>query len=120
MDRERTNVTLDGREYVIVPREDYDRLADLAKVANLPALPAPDAQGNYPAVGYAKVSLARKFIRERIEAGLTQRALAKLAGISFEHICRIEGGKHSPSIATITKIDGAIKRTARSRRRPGA
>lgn len=72
-------------------------------------LPQPDAQGNFPAVEYAKASLARKIIRDRVTVGLSQRKLAELAGISFEHLCRIETGKHTPGVATIDKIDRAIK-----------
>ena len=44
---------LDGRDYVILPRADYDRLTGLAKAAELPPLPKTDAHGNYPAVEYA-------------------------------------------------------------------
>jgi predicted transcriptional regulator len=84
----------------------------LAKAADLPALPAPDAAGNYPAVEYARASLARKIIRDRVAAALTQRELAKRAGISFEHLCRIETGKHTPSVPTIDKIDRALKKAA--------
>ena len=90
----------------------YDRLTTLAKAADLPALPAPDAAGNYPAVEYARASLARKIIRDRVAAALTQRELAKRAGISFEHLCRIETGKHTPSVPTIDKIDRALKKAA--------
>ncbi len=82
----------------------------LAKIAELPELPKPDANGNYPAVEYARASLARKIIRDRVAAGLTQRALAKLAGISVEHLCRIETGKHTPSVPMIDKSIGVASR----------
>jgi DNA-binding XRE family transcriptional regulator len=108
-------IVLDGKPYVIVPREEFDKLTILAKAADLPPLPAPDAQGNYPAVEYARASLARKIIRDRVAAGLTQRELAKRAGISFEHLCRVESGKHVPSVPTIDKIDRALKRAMRRR-----
>lgn len=111
---DKANVTLHGRDYVIVPRDEYDRLATLAKAADLPALPKPDAEGNYPAAEYARASLARKIIRGRVDAGLTQRALAKSAGISFEHLCRVEGGKHTPSVATIVRIERALKHAAKA------
>lgn len=107
-------IVLDGKPYVILPRDEYDKLATLAKAAELPPLPAPDAQGNYPAVEYARASLARKIIRDRVAAGLTQRQLAKLAGISFEHLCRVESGKHVPSVPTIDKIDRALKRVGKT------
>ena len=109
MDKDKANLTLGGRDYVIVPREDFDRLTTLAKAADLPDLPERDAEGNYPAAEYARASLARKIIRGRVEAGLTQRALAKLAGMSFEHLCRVEGGRHTPSVAMIVKIEQALK-----------
>lgn len=108
-------IVVDGKPYVLLSRDEYDRLTSLAKTAELPPLPKPDAQGNYPAVEYARASLARKIIRDRVSAGLTQRELAKLAGISFEHLCRIETGKHVPSVPTIDKIDRALKRTAQGK-----
>jgi len=103
-------VHLDGKSYVIIDREEYERLTALAKTANLPALPQPDAEGNYPAVKYARATIARGIIRDRVEAGLTQRELAKRAGVRPETLCRIETGRHTPSVATIEKIDRALKR----------
>jgi DNA-binding XRE family transcriptional regulator len=102
-------ITIEGKNYVLLPREEYERLATLAKAAERHPLPEPDAKGNYPTVEYAAAGLARKIIRDRAEAGLTQRKLAELAGISFENLCRIETGKHVPSVPTIEKIDRAIK-----------
>ncbi|MBI4719092.1 MAG: helix-turn-helix transcriptional regulator [Planctomycetes bacterium] len=106
---------LDGEDYVVLRRAEYERLATLAKAARLPELPAADEHGNYPAVPYARAGLARKLIRDRVNAGLTQRELARLAGIRFETLCRLEAGRHTPSLATMTKIDGALKRAARRR-----
>lgn len=108
---------VDGKPYVLLPRDEYDRLTTLAKAAELPPLPKPDADGNYPAVEYARASLARKIIRERAATGLTQRELAKLAGISFEHLCRIETGKHVPSVPTIDKIDRALRQASKPTRK---
>jgi len=102
------HVELEGRRYVIVPRAEYDRLLGLAKVAEMPPLPAADAEGNYPAVEYARASIARSIVRDRAELGLTQRDLARLAGIRFETLCRIETGKVSPNSATLAKIDRAM------------
>lgn len=67
----------------------------------------------YPA--YARASLARKIIRDRVAVGLTQREPAKLAGISFEHLCRIETGKHTPTIPTIDKLDRVLKQATKDR-----
>jgi DNA-binding XRE family transcriptional regulator len=104
------DIEFDGKPYVILPRDEYDRLTTLAKAANLPPLPEPNANGNYPAVEYARASLARKIIRDRVAAGLSQRQLALRAGVRVETLCRIETGKHTPSVATIDKIDRALRR----------
>ncbi len=103
------HVKLEGRDYVILPRAEFDRLTGLSKAAELPAVPKTDADGNYPAVEYARVSLARNIIRGRAEAGLTQRELAKLAGIRHETLCRIEGGQHTPSVSSVVRIENALK-----------
>lgn len=110
-------IELQGKQYVVVEREEYDRLKTLAKAGDLPPLPQPDEDGNYPAIEYARASLARKIIRDRVEVGLNQREIADLAGIRVETLCRIETGKYSPSISTIEKIDRAI---AKARREQGA
>ena len=102
---------LGGRAYVILDRDEYDRLTTLAKAGELPPLPQPDASGNYPAVEYARTTIARSIIRDRVAAGLTQRELARRAGIRVETLCRIETGRHSPSVATIEKIDRVLKET---------
>ena len=62
-----------------------------------------------PAVGYARVSLARKIIRERKFAGLSQAALARLASIRPETLNRIERGRTTPDTATIAKIERALE-----------
>jgi ribosome-binding protein aMBF1 (putative translation factor) len=111
-------ILLEGKPYVVLPRDEYERLTALAKVAELPPLPDPDAQGNYPAVEYARASLARKIIRDRVAAGLSQRDLAKRAGVRVETLCRIETCKHTPSVPTIDKLDRALKQ-ATGRRQAG-
>jgi len=107
------SILVDGKPYVILPRSEYDQLATLAKAADLPPLPPANEDGHYPAVEYARASLARKIIRDRVAAGLSQRQLAESAGIRVETLCRIETGKHTPSVPTIDKIDRALKQAAR-------
>ena len=43
-------ILLEGKPYVVLPRDEYDRLTTLAKAGELPPIPRPDAEGNYPAV----------------------------------------------------------------------
>jgi predicted transcriptional regulator len=42
--------------------------------------------------------------KRRLEAGLTQNQLAKLAGVSQAHIAKIEGEKVDPRLSTVNKI----------------
>jgi DNA-binding XRE family transcriptional regulator len=111
------SIRLNGKSYVILEREEYERLATLAKAAGLPALPEANAEGHYPAVDYARASIARSIIQDRIKAGLSQRELAKQAGIRVETLCRIETGKHTASVPTIEKIDRVLKRALSSKQR---
>ncbi|MBI3462040.1 MAG: helix-turn-helix transcriptional regulator [Planctomycetes bacterium] len=99
-------LTLKGRPYVLVPQRDYERLTGEPLE---PAMPQLDAQGNYPALEAMRVLLARDIIRDRRKLGLNQRELAKRAGIRVETLCRIETGKHTPSVPVIDKIDRALK-----------
>lgn len=102
-------IHLNGQAFVVVKRDEYDRLTTLAKAAELPPLPKPDADGNYPAIEYARASLARKIVRDRVGAGLTQRELARRAGVRVETLCRIETGKNTPSVPTVAKLDQALQ-----------
>jgi transcriptional regulator with XRE-family HTH domain len=61
-------------------------------------------------VQYARATIARNLIRDRTAAGLTQRQLAKLAGVPVETLCRIETGRRTPSVPTIDKIDRALRK----------
>lgn len=61
----------------------------------LPPLPKPDKQGRFPALEYARVSLARDVIRDRKAAGWTQQELADRAGTRQETISRIESGTYT-------------------------
>ncbi|HYE61860.1 MAG TPA: helix-turn-helix transcriptional regulator [Phycisphaerales bacterium] len=103
---DRANLNLDGREYVVLPREEFERLSALAK---LPPLPRANKRGEVAAVAFGRASLARKIMRTRIDAGLTQKELASKAGIRVETLCRIEAGKHTATPATVQKIERALR-----------
>jgi DNA-binding XRE family transcriptional regulator len=96
-----------GERLVVLKEADYHRLADRAGME--PPFPAADHDGNYPADETLAVIVARKIMRRRRAAGFTQVELAKRAGIRPETLNRIEQGKHSPSVATVEKIDRALK-----------
>jgi ribosome-binding protein aMBF1 (putative translation factor) len=102
---------LAGRRWAIMPEREYRRLAAHAGESEIagPALPERDAQGNYPAVEYARASLARKIIKRRRMAGLSQAELARRAQIRPETLNRIEKGKCTPDTATIAKIERALE-----------
>ncbi len=103
---------LGGKRWAILPEKEYRRLAAQAKAsadADWPELPKSDADGNYPAVEYARASLARRIINRRRRAGLSQAALARRSGIRPETLNRIEKGKTTPAVATIAKIEHALE-----------
>ncbi len=105
-------LTLNGQEFVVVQREDYEQLRAAAGLrdADLPPLPKPDKAGNVPALAYSRVSLARKLIVARKSAGFTQAELAAAAGVRVETINRLENGRNMPDLMTITKIESALGR----------
>jgi DNA-binding XRE family transcriptional regulator len=101
-------VILDGKRFVIMPEADYERLA---------MMPPPDAAGNRPAVAAMRAVLARDIVRDRERVGWSQAELARRAGVRVETLNRIETGKNTPSVATIEKIDNALRAAAKGRRR---
>lgn len=110
-------LSLAGKSYVVLEKDEYERLTTLAKAADLPPLPKRDRNGNYPAIEFGCATIARGIIRDRVNVGLSQKQLAKLAGIRVETLCRIETGRHIPSVPTIEKIDRALKQSSRQGRR---
>jgi DNA-binding XRE family transcriptional regulator len=70
-----------------------------------------------PAIPFARATLARGIIRDRARAGLTQAELAARAGLRTETVCRIERGRHTPSVETIQCLDRALKKALGGGRR---
>lgn len=119
-------MVVDGTLYVLVEVAEFRRLTRqsgnaAADADELPPLPTADAKGNRPAVEYIRVSIARELIQKRQAAGLTQQELAGLAGVRQETLCRLETGKHSPTVRTVEKITKALEfreqRQGRGKRR---
>ena len=116
---------LAGKDFVILERREYERLAGSRSDRRsegsgvigdvpLPAMPAKLPDGNYPALESLRAGLARKLITRRWAAQLSQAELAKRAGIRAETLNRIEKGKITPSVATIDKLDNALTKAERA------
>jgi ribosome-binding protein aMBF1 (putative translation factor) len=101
-------VVLDGKRFVILPEVEYERMA---------MMPVADAAGNRPAVSAMRAVLARDIVRDRERVGWSQAELARRAGVRVETLNRIETGKHTPSVATIEKIDNALRSATKGKRR---
>ena len=109
-------VRRNGKRYALVEPTELrrlERLAAKAQEGELPAWPPADAEGNRPAVAFARVSIARKIMEQRRALGISQQELARLSGLRQETISRLESGKHSPTIRTVDKIDQALQRAER-------
>lgn len=99
-------LTLGGERFVVLPEADFLRLTGEPPE---PELPSVNERGNYPALDTMRALLARDIIRSRRALGWSQAELARRAGLRPETLNRIEQGKHSASVATIDKLDRALK-----------
>lgn len=103
--------TMNGKRVVVLEEREFERLLQRADEWE-PAMPVLDQQGLYPAREAMAVIQARDIIRARRKLGLSQAQLARLAGIRVETLNRIENAKNKPNVATIEKIDRALRRAA--------
>jgi len=101
-------IVLDGKRFVILPEAEYRRIT---------ALPPAESAGNRPAVAAMRAVLSRDIVRDRERVGWTQAELARRAGLRVETLNRIETGKHTPSVASIEKIDAALQTAFRENKR---
>ncbi|HEX4123525.1 MAG TPA: helix-turn-helix domain-containing protein [Tepidisphaeraceae bacterium] len=115
--------TMNGKRFVILLEIEYRRLRERragkgeAEEWGLPALPNKLASGNYPAVEYARAVTARDLIRARRRLGLSQKELAREAGVRAEVLNRIERAKLTASVAVMEKLDAALNRQEAGRGR---
>ena len=104
------SVTMDGRDYVMIPRTEWESIAKrIGDDAPPLRAPPPAADGSY-GIEHVRISLANKVTSQRKAAGLTQAELARRAKVRPETICRLEAGKHMPSARTFDRIDRALQR----------
>jgi len=110
-------VTLDGREYVLIPRKQWEAMSRraVAETREMKA-PPPLPNGSFT-IEHVRISLANKVAARRKTAGLTQAQLAKLARVRIETISRLENGLHMPSARTFDRIERVLNRAAK---RPAA
>jgi len=111
-------ITIEGKRYVILPVEEFDVLQKRAGDApdDLPALPAPDARGNYPAAEYTRALIARNVITDRRRLGWSQAELAKRSGVRVETLNRIEKCRTNADPKTIDKIESTFRNAAKPAR----
>ena len=109
-------MTMNGKRVVVLEEAEFERLLRQADEWE-PVMPERDKRGLYPAREAMAVIQARDIIRARRRLGLSQTELARLAGIRAETLNRIENAKNKPNVATIEKIDRALRRAARKGRR---
>jgi len=102
--RKRDTIVLNDKKFVLVPAEEYERLVQ----RDIPRLPSKNERGNYPAIAATDALIARGLIEDRQAAGLTQRELARRAGIRVETLNRAERGAVVPDVRTLRKIDRAL------------
>jgi predicted transcriptional regulator len=76
-----------------------------------------DARGNRPAAAFIQASIARTILQRRTALGLSQQQLARLARVRQETICRLESGKHSPTVRTVERIEKALDKADRPSKR---
>ena len=98
-----------GKRFVLVEESEYRRLSQAAK-ARAPTLPEADADGNRPAVPFARAVIARSLIEQRTRLGWTQAELARRSGVRAETLNRIERGHVTPDTATIAKLEALLRR----------
>ena len=106
----RDTIIFNNKTFVLVPKDEYEQLLQ----RDVPPLPVKNSRGNYPAIAATDALIAQGLVRDRQAAGLTQRELARRAGIRVETLNRAERGVVVPDVRTLRKIERAIK-SSRSR-----
>jgi DNA-binding XRE family transcriptional regulator len=95
-------VLLDGKWYIIVAEDEFRALMQTRKSKR--GIDALDA------MNVSDQRMADRLLQRRQESGLTQKDLARLAGIRVETLNRIEKGRTTPDFRTIRKLVNAMNR----------
>lgn len=101
-------ITENGKQFVVIPMQDYQRLCDDAEMNHdVAAYDAVLARGEeaFPMSLYDKIDAGENPILVfRNYRGITQTELAELAGVQLSMLSAIEHGKKSGSIASLHAI----------------
>lgn len=95
-----------GRKFFLLPAADYREFQRLR--SSRPNLPPADRHGNRPAVEFGEAMIARSIVRDRKRVNLSQKELARRAGIRVETLNRAERGVVVPDVRTLQKIEKAF------------
>lgn len=103
----------DGSEVVAIALSDdareaaveFESGATMTLDVDAVAPSASSRAGNVPVDG---ARLGARLRELRLEAGLTQAELARRTGIHRPNIARVEAGRHTPSLETLSRLAGAI------------
>jgi len=98
-------LTIAGEKFVLIPAEEYKRLI----TRDRPTSSRRIRKRVYPASAAIRAVLGRKIVAARRKAGWTQSDLAKRAGIRLQTLARIEKAEGSADLATVGKIDRALR-----------
>jgi DNA-binding XRE family transcriptional regulator len=101
-------VELGGVRYAIVQESVLAKLCERAGVEFKPTQRGADRGVGLHAEGLDGQALARRLTLRRKRAGLTQAALARMAGIRVETLNRVERGRTTPDFSTIRKLVTAM------------
>ena len=101
-------VELGGVAYAVLREAQVVALCQRARVQ--PVARGRGATGPLAVLEHAEAPLAQRIRQRRRAAGLTQAALASVAGIRTETLNRIERGKTEPDFGTVRKLAAALRR----------
>jgi len=102
----------DGTDVVAITMSDDATMATLELESGTVFELQASAFGNEQSAGQAipidGARLGARLRELRLEAGLTQAELARRTGIHRPNIARVEAGRHTPSLETLSRLAGAI------------
>lgn len=115
--KDRLELTIDGKDFVALSRDAYDRLveaaedaADSAAIARFEQRLAAGEEEFVPSAMVDRILAGENLVRVwREHRGLTVSALAEMAGIAQPYLSQIETGKREGTLATMKKIAGALR-----------